>query len=177
MKRILLLLSLIGLLSCAQPNYQELDPRFDVETHFGGERHAYGIVRSRGGELLRRFKVNLTGVWEDNRGVLDEDFLYDDGERSSRQWVFEKTANGTWVGTANDALTQARLVINGPELNLVYEMVLEVDGTEYEVTFEDWIYAIDDERVVNVSEVRKFGFKVAEVILVIDRDHIDLTSF
>lgn len=177
MKRILLLLSLIGLLSCAQPNYQELDPRFDVETHFGGERHAYGIVRSRGGELLRRFKVNLTGVWEDNRGVLDEDFLYDDGERSSRQWVFEKTANGAWVGTANDALTQARLVINGPELNLVYEMVLEVDGTEYEVTFEDWIYAIDDERVVNVSEVRKFGFKVAEVILVIDRDHIDLTSF
>ena len=177
MKRILLLLSLIGLLSCAQPNYEEFDPRFDVETHFGGERHAYGIVRSRGGELLRRFKVNLTGVWEDNRGVLDEDFLYDDGERSSRQWVFEKTANGTWVGTANDALTQARLVINGPELNLVYEMVLEVDGTEYEVTFEDWIYAIDDERVVNVSEVRKFGFKVAEVILVIDRDHIDLTRF
>lgn len=177
MKRFLLLLSLTGLLSCAQPDYQHLDPQFDVEKHFGGERHAYGIVRSRGGELLRRFKVNLTGVWDGDRGILDEQFLYDDGERSSRQWVFEKNADGSWVGKANDALTEARLVLNGPELNLVYEMVLEVDGTQYEVTFEDWIYAIDDERVVNVSEVRKFGFKVAEVILVIDRDHIDLTRF
>jgi hypothetical protein len=91
--------------------------------------------------------------------------------------VFEKGSDGRWIGRANDALTDAQLVINGPELNLVYEMVLEVDGTQYEVTFEDWIYAIDDERVVNVSEVRKFGFKVAEVILVIDRNHIDLTSF
>ena len=56
-------------------------------------------------------------------------------------------------------------------------MSLEVDGTSYDVVFEDWIYAIDSERIVNVSEVRKFGFKVAEVILVIDRGHIDLTEF
>lgn len=161
--------------SCSKASYEHLEPRFDVEGFFNGELHAYGIVRSRGGELLRRFKVNLVGSWEDGIGTLDEQFLYDDGERAQRVWTFVDDGEGNYTGTANDTLTTAALSISGPELTLSYRIQLEVDGTNYEVRFDDWIYAIDRDRVINVSEISKFGLTLGEVILVMERGHQPLS--
>jgi hypothetical protein len=50
-----------------------------------------------------------------------------------------------------------------------------VDGTNYEVRFDDWIYAIDRDRVINVSEISKFGLTLGEVILVMERGHQPLS--
>ena len=157
--------------SCSQTTYDHLQPRFNVEAFFNGELHAYGIVRSRGGDLLRRFKVNLDGSWQDGVGTLDEQFIYDDGERAQRIWTFKRQPDGTYTGVANDTLTEARLRVSGPELTLSYDINLAVGDSSYDVRFDDWIYAIDSDRVINVSEISKFGFKVGEVILVMERGH------
>ena len=44
-------------------------------------------------------------------------------------------------------------------------MKLEVGGTTYDVTFDDWMYAMNDGIVVNRSYLKKFGFRVAELSL------------
>ncbi|RMA81001.1 DUF3833 family protein [Umboniibacter marinipuniceus] len=161
--------------SCTPANYDHLEPRFDIEGFFNGELHAYGIVRSRGGELMRRFKVNLLGTWEEGVGTLDEQFLYDDGERAQRVWTFVKDGDGNFSGTANDTLSTAILRVSGPELTLNYNILLDVGDSSYEVRFDDWIYAIDNDRVINVSEISKFGLTLGEVILVMERGHQPLT--
>ncbi len=165
------------LTGCSSPTYEELTPKFDLSKMFNGELHAFGIVRGRSGDLLRRFKVNLTGEWSDSGvGKLTEDFLYDDGERSQRVWTFTPTASG-YIGRANDTLTDAEIVVEGPVLTLEYQIELEVGDASYVVTFDDALYAIDAHRIVNVSDITKFGFKVGEVVLVMAPQHIDLSSF
>ena len=46
-----------------------------------------------------------------------------------------------------------------------YEMDLTVEGTTYRVLFDDWLYRIDEDNVINRSVIKKWGFNVGEVIL------------
>jgi hypothetical protein len=48
-------------------------------------------------------------------------------------------------------------------------MDIPVDDTLYEVSFEDWFWAIDDRRLFNRSYLQKFGFDVAEVTIFMER--------
>ena len=62
---------------------------------------------------------------------------------------------------------QASGVSAGNALNWKYAMVLNVDDSEYNVEFDDWIYQISDSVVINQTEIYKWGIQVGEVVLVI----------
>ena len=71
------------LMSCTSniTQYSQTTPQFDMATFFNGELSAYGMVQDRSGKVIRRFEAELLGTWNDERGILEEDFLYDDGEK------------------------------------------------------------------------------------------------
>jgi hypothetical protein len=48
-------------------------------------------------------------------------------------------------------------------------MALEVDGEVYHVDFDDWMYMIDRDTVINRSVMKKLGFTLGEVTLVFRR--------
>ncbi|PTP47442.1 DUF3833 family protein, partial [Vibrio splendidus] len=50
-----------------------------------------------------------------------------------------------------------------------YDLEIEVDGSTYEVVLDDWMFLMDDKRLFNKTEMSKFGFKVGEVILYIEK--------
>ena len=55
-----------------------------LEQFFAGQTVAYGIFEDRFGALKRQFRVQITGTEADGKLILDEDFLYDDGEQAKR---------------------------------------------------------------------------------------------
>jgi hypothetical protein len=44
-------------------------------------------------------------------------------------------------------------------------LLLPVDGKTYEVQFDDWMYLMNDSVMLNKSEMRKFGFKLGEIVI------------
>ena len=44
-------------------------------------------------------------------------------------------------------------------------MALPVDGTVYEVQFDDWMYLVDDKVMLNRAQMRKFGIHLGDVTL------------
>jgi hypothetical protein len=46
---------------------------------------------------------------------------------------------------------------------------LPYEGKEVRVTFDDWLYQVDKNVVINRSFITKWGFRVGEVILVITK--------
>jgi hypothetical protein len=44
-------------------------------------------------------------------------------------------------------------------------MLLPVDGTTYEVQFDDWMYQMDDKVMLNRATMSKFGIELGEVLL------------
>ena len=44
-------------------------------------------------------------------------------------------------------------------------MALAVEGTVYEVQFDDWMYLVNERVMLNRAEMRKFGVRLGEVTL------------
>ncbi|MEM9100853.1 MAG: DUF3833 domain-containing protein [Pseudomonadota bacterium] len=171
MRIFLIILTVLLLCSCSSTlqDYKNTQPSFTLENFFNGELKAWGMFQDRSGKVVRRFVVDMTGTWEGNKGVLDEWFVYDDGEKQRRTWELERLANGQYKGQAADVVGEASGAIEGFAFYWEYVLQLPVDDTVYNVTLKDWMYLVDDNVVINVSKVKKFGIDLGSVTLFIQK--------
>jgi hypothetical protein len=140
-------------------------PVLDLKKYFSGELVAHGLFTDRGGKVVRRFVVELTGTWKGNEGTLDERFTYSDGKTQRRVWHLSDEGNGRWTGRADDVVGVAEGRASGNALNWRYTLSLPVDDKLYEVQFDDWMYQMDDRVMLNKAAMSKFGFGLGEVTL------------
>ena len=97
--------------------------------------------------------------------TLDEDFLYDDGEKQKRVWKIEKISNGKYSGSADDVVGYANGISSGNALNWAYELLLEVKGKKIKVKFDDWMFLHDRGVLINRAEISKFGINLGVVTI------------
>ncbi len=140
-------------------------PQLALEHYFNGTVDAWGVVTDRSGKVIRRFTVVMHCTWVGNRGTLDEDFSYSDGSREKRVWTIIRNANGSYSGTAGDVVGTALGTAAGNALNWRYVLDVPVGDSRYQVDFDDWMYLIDDDVMLNRAVMRKFGFRVGEITL------------
>ena len=143
--------------------YAATTPNFDLKQYFNGEVEAWGQFQDRSGKLVKRFYVHINASWQDNKGVLDEQFKYDDGSTQQRIWQIEYLGNGQYTGRANDVVGIAKGSASGSVLNWHYTLALPVNGKTYHVQFDDWMFLHDQQTLVNRAVMSKFGFKLGEV--------------
>jgi len=156
------------LAGCAAPqlsDYAADQPVFDLQQYFNGTVLAHGMFSDRNGKVLRRFSVTMRCNWEGNKGTLDESFLYRDGEQQRRVWHLVRQPDGSFVGSADDVQGQALGASSGSAFHWGYTLRLPVDGTVYEVQFDDWMHQIDEKTVLNRAVMSKFGVRLGEVTL------------
>jgi hypothetical protein len=154
-----------GCSSVAPSNYAQQNPKFSFRDYFNGTVDAWGMFQTRNGEAIKRFKVTLTGTWEGENGTLDEHFVYADGTTEHRIWKIRQTGPDRYIATAGDIVGEANGDEAGPAIRFNYTMAIPVSGTTYHFQFDDWMYQIDDEVVLNRATMSKFGVKVGEVTL------------
>lgn len=156
------------LTGCASPqvtDYAQERPQLELDRYFNGRILAHGIFQQRGGEVVRRFTVVMDCHWEGHQGVLDEAFTYSDGSTQRRIWRLTKHADGRYTGTADDVVGEAQGQTSGNAFRWNYTLRLPVDGKEYEVQFDDWMFLVDDRVMLNRATMRKFGVTLGEVLL------------
>lgn len=165
--RIAGLLVLVLLAGCAASvqDYADRTPRLDLQEYFDGPLVAWGIVQDRSGEVQRSFRVDLVGRWQGDTGVLEEDFTWSDGTPERRVWTFRKLDEHRYVGTAADVVGEARGEAFGNALHWRYTLALPWNDGTINVALDDWMWLIQDDVLVNRSEIRKFGVRVGEVTL------------
>ena len=156
------------LTGCASPqvtDYAQERPLLELDRYFTGRVLAHGVFQKRGGEVARRFTVVMDCHWEGNQGVLDEAFTYSDGSTERRIWRLTKHADGRYTGTAGDVVGEAQGQTSGNAFRWNYTLRLPVDGKEYEVQFDDWMFLVDDRVMLNRATMSKFGVTLGEVLL------------
>ena len=170
MRSLILILTLfIAGCSTKINEYRDTQPQLKMEEFYNGPLTAWGMVQDRGGKVLRRFRVDMVGSWQGNRGTLEETFYYDDGEQQQRTWHLEKNADGSYGGTAADAVTPAHGRTEGYALNWRYTLSIPVEDETWDIDFDDWMYLMDEKRLINRAEMIKWGFRVGEVTLWIEK--------
>jgi hypothetical protein len=157
---------------CTSPSlkkYSSTEPVLNIEEYFNGPVKAWGIVQNWRGDVTRRFDVDMVGKWSGNTGTLEEDFTYYDGKKQQRTWIIRKLPDNRYEGTAADIKGAATGEGNGHAVRWKYEMNLEVDGKTYLVTFDDWMFLMNDGILINRSYIKKFGITVAELTIVMQK--------
>jgi hypothetical protein len=153
---------------CATPSmgaYKNSKPQLDLKTYFTGPIKAWGLIQNRNGEVIRRFDVTMMGSWQGDVGTLEESFQYYDGETQKRVWTITKTGENSYQGKAADILDKATGQLEGSAMRWAYQMNLPVGDSTYRITFDDWMFLMNDGVLVNRSYLKKFGFTMAELTL------------
>lgn len=167
-RRIWLLGASAALAGCAGPDvarYAAEKPVLDLREYFNGRIDGWGLFTGRDGEVVRRFKVVIDARWQGDEGVLDEDFTYSDGTKQRRIWRLTRSADGRYTGRADDVVGTAEGQARGNALRFRYTLALPVDGRTWHVEMDDWMYLVDDEVLLNRTEMSKFGIRLGEVTL------------
>ena len=156
------------LAGCAGPeitDYAKETPLLDLRQYFNGTLDAYGVFLDRSGKVARRFTVVMNCSWNGADGVLDEDFVYSDGEKQKRVWRMKYLGEGRYSGTAGDVIGTALGQTSGNAFRWGYTLSLPVGDKVYEVQFDDWMYLMDDRVMLNKAVMSKFGITLGEVQL------------
>jgi len=159
-------LALAGCASQTIDGYASQKPVLDLRDYFNGTLKAYGIFTDRSGTVVKRFTVLMRCSWQGDEGVLDESFTYSDGSTQKRIWHLTHLGEGRYSGRADDVVGTASGQTRGNAFHWTYTLALPVDGSVYEVEFDDWMYLMGDGVMLNKARMSKFGLQLGEVTLV-----------
>jgi len=158
----------LGLAGCAGipvEKYRAEKPVLDLKTYFNGTIDGWGMFQKRSGEVVKRFHVVIDARWQGEVGTLDERFTWSDGTTSRRVWTITRQGEGRCSGRADDVIGEAVGESAGNALRWRYVLALPDDGKVWQVDFDDWMYLVDDQVLLNRSVMSKWGFTLGEVTL------------
>ncbi|OOY30180.1 DUF3833 domain-containing protein [Thioclava sp. F36-6] len=147
-------------------DYAAESPEFDIRRAFEGPVEAHGMIYGPDGRVTSRFRAVMTGRFTNDGGVIEEEFEYASGRRQSRAWNIQFGPNGEISSTADDIEGRAEMEQSGNALRMRYRLRLPEDAGGHVLDVTDWIYLMPDGTLLNRSQMRKFGIKVAELFAV-----------
>ena len=150
-------------------DYANEKPVFDLKAYFNGRVDGWGIFTDRDGKVARRFIVTMNCSWNGEDGILDEDFVYSDGKKEKRIWRMKRMTGADGIvryeGRADDVVGIGNGEQRGNAFRWGYTLALPVDGKVYEVQFEDWMFQVDNQVVINKATMSKFGITLGELVV------------
>ena len=151
-------------------DYKNTKPEIKIEEYFQGKVKAWGMLLSRSGQVKRKFTANMKGEFDGQNLILDETFIWNDGEKQERKWNIRKIDDNTYEGTAPDVVGIAKGVSFGSAFKFEYKLLIPYKNKRIKVRFDDWIFKQDDKTAINKATLTKFFFKVGELIVFFVKD-------
>ena len=151
----------------APSDYAGKGPAFDLRRHLNGPLTCEGVIFGPTGRVTSRFVADMTGTWDGTTGTLAEVFRYDSGTVQHRAWHLTLGPGGEITATAADVEGKGTGRVEGPGVLLRYRIRLTPEAGGHVLDVTDWMYLLENGSIINRSQFRKFGIKVAELVATI----------
>jgi hypothetical protein len=171
-KTLLLVIAVLSLAGCGTVSvdaYSNNKPALVAEEFFNGQLTAHGVVKNRAGKVIRYFNADIKAYWRDGIGTLEEDFVFDDGERQRRVWTLTPDGEGGYRGTAGDVVGPGTVTVAGNAMFLDYVLRIPWGDDTLDLRIDDRMYLVNPDILINESRMLKFGVQVGAILLVIER--------
>jgi Protein of unknown function (DUF3833) len=150
--------------SAQRPADYAAAPALDLRQHLNGPILCEGVIYGPTGRVTSRFVAQMQGEWDGNRGVLREYFHYDSGADQRREWRLTLGNDGKIRAEADDVVGTGTGSVAGGAVQLLYRLRLPASAGGHVLDVNDWMYLTPNGTLMNRSQFRKFGFKVAELV-------------
>ncbi len=158
-----------GFRAQAPADYAGQEPRFDLREHLNGPILCEGVIYGPLGRVSSRFVADMEARWDGDTGVMTEHFRYDSGATQTREWRLTLGEGGVIRAEAEDVEGTGQGWASGPSVLLRYRIRLPDNAGGHVLDTTDWMYLCDNGTVINRSQFRKFGIKVAELVATMRR--------
>ena len=145
-------------------DYSGKGPDFDLRRHLSGPLACEGVIFGPTGRVTSRFVADMQGTWNGTTGTLAEVFRYDSGTVQHRAWTLAIAPDGKIIATAPDVVGQGTGRAEGSGVVLRYRIRLTPEAGGHVLDVTDWMYLLENGTIMNRSQFRKFGIKVAELV-------------
>lgn len=139
-------------------------PMFNMREVFNGPIECEGVIYGPTGRVTSRFEADFIASWDGNIGTLREEFRYDSGNVQHREWKFTLGNDGSIKAEAPDLVGVGTGQQHGSAVQLNYNIKLIDEAGGHVLAVNDWMYMTPNGNVMNRSQFRKFGIKVAELV-------------
>lgn len=143
--------------------------KFDLRRHLSGPLICEGATYGPLGRVTSRFVGEMQATWEGNQGVMTEHFRYASGKEEHREWHLTLGNDGRIRARADDLVGEGTGRQSGPAVQLRYRIRLPEESGGHVLDGNDWMYLTPNGTIVNRSQFRKSGIKVAELVAVMRR--------
>jgi hypothetical protein len=150
-------------------DYEDENPAFDVRQHLNGPLVCEGVIYGPLGRVSSRFVADFDASWDGDTGVMKERFRYCDGSVQDREWHLKLSGNGAIEATAPDVVGKGEGRQSGSSVLLRYRIRLPEASGGHVLDTVDWMYLTPNGSIMNRSQFRKFGIKVAELVATMRR--------
>lgn len=154
-------------LAQAPSDYTGKGPAIDLRRHLSGPLTCEGVIFGPTGRVTSRFVADMHGQWDGTTGTLAEVFRYDSGTVQHRAWTLAVAHDGRITATAPDVVGQGSGHAAGSGVLLRYRIRLTPEAGGHVLDVTDWMYLLENGTIMNRSQFRKFGIKVAELVATI----------
>lgn len=154
----------IGFRAQSLSDFAGKGPQFDLRQHLNGPILCEGVIYGPTGRVSSRFVADMDARWDGNRGVMTERFHYDGGVVQDREWTLVLNNDGTIKATAPDVVGEGRGRAEGPAVQMEYRIRMGQSAGGHVLDVTDWMYLTENGTIMNRSQFRKFGIKVAELV-------------
>jgi hypothetical protein len=145
-------------------DYAAAKREFDLRQHLKGPILCEGVIYGPTGRVTSRFVADFDARWDGNKGVMTEDFRYDSGRTQSREWRLTLGNDGSIRAEADDLDGVGTGMQMGSAVQLNYRIRLPKEAGGHVLDTTDWMYLMDNGAIMNRSQFRKYGIKVAELV-------------
>lgn len=139
-------------------------PQFDIRERLNGPIECEGVIYGPTGRVTSRFVANFNASWNGNVGTMTEHFKYDSGNTQDRVWTLTLGNDGRIKADAPDLVGTGAGQQHGSAVNLNYKIKLTDEAGGHVLDTNDWMYLMENGTIMNRSQFKKFGFKVAELV-------------
>lgn len=157
-------------------DYAGKGPEFDLRTHLNGPLQCEGVIYGPTGRVSSRFVADFDVTWAGDKGVMAEHFRYDSGETQDREWRLTLAEDGTVRAEADDIVGAGLGRAAGPGFQLNYRIRLPEASGGHVLDTTDWMYVVENGAIINRSQFRKYGIKVAELVATMRRKEVANTQ-
>ena len=153
--------------------YLNEKPTLNFVEYFTGKVDGYGIVYDWRGKVSNRFHVVMDGKMKTNDAGeqylrLDETFTYPDGQVIERYWEIFATDDPTELRAQSADIPGGAVGVqmgNSIHWKYLIEIPMGADGKRVTLRSSDWMWLLEDGKLMNRNQFYKFGLPVAQLQL------------
>ena len=152
-----------------RPEDYDSGPQMDLRKHLNGPILCEGVIYGPTGRVSSRFVADFEAEWSGNTGTMREQFRYDSGATQDREWRLTLGNDGGIRATAPDVVGEGTGMQKGSAVHLRYRIRLPESSGGHVLDTTDWMYLTENGTIINRSQFRKYGIKVAELVATMRR--------